>query len=90
VFVYLDDLAPVLHLAAGRLAASGAIAFSVETHAGHGVILRDTLRFAMASRMCARRRRRPRSMSLISRRPRPGSKRIRRSKVLAVLRAAAV
>jgi predicted TPR repeat methyltransferase len=46
VFVYLDDLAPVLHLAAGRLAASGAIAFSVETHAGHGVILRDTLRFA--------------------------------------------
>ena len=46
VFAYLDDLAPVLHLAAGRLAASGAIAFSVETHAGHGVILRDTLRFA--------------------------------------------
>jgi len=46
VFVYLDDLAPVLHLAALRLAASGAIAFSVETHAGHGVILRDTLRFA--------------------------------------------
>jgi predicted TPR repeat methyltransferase len=46
VFVYLDDLAPVLHLAAQRLAASGAIAFSVETHAGHGVILRDTLRFA--------------------------------------------
>jgi len=46
VFVYLDDLAPVLHLAARRLAASGAIAFSVETHAGHGVILRDTLRFA--------------------------------------------
>jgi predicted TPR repeat methyltransferase len=46
VFVYLDDLAPVLHLAALRLAASGAIAFSVETHTGHGVILRDTLRFA--------------------------------------------
>jgi predicted TPR repeat methyltransferase len=46
VFVYLDDLAPVLHLAARRLGASGAIAFSVETHAGHGVILRDTLRFA--------------------------------------------
>jgi predicted TPR repeat methyltransferase len=46
VFVYLDDLAPVLHLAARRLAASGAIAFSVETHAENGVILRDTLRFA--------------------------------------------
>jgi predicted TPR repeat methyltransferase len=46
VFVYLDDLAPVLHLAARRLAASGAIAFSVETHAENGVILHDTLRFA--------------------------------------------
>jgi predicted TPR repeat methyltransferase len=46
VFVYLDDLAPVFHRAARRLAASGAIAFSVETHAASGVILRDTLRFA--------------------------------------------
>jgi predicted TPR repeat methyltransferase len=46
VFVYLDDLAPALRLAARRLAASGAIAFSVETHAEDGVILRDTLRFA--------------------------------------------
>lgn len=46
VFVYLDDLAPVLRWAARRLTASGAIAFSVETHAGDGVILRDTLRFA--------------------------------------------
>jgi predicted TPR repeat methyltransferase len=46
VFVYLDDLAPVLRLAARRLAPSGAIAFSVETHAGDGAILRDTLRFA--------------------------------------------
>jgi predicted TPR repeat methyltransferase len=46
VLVYFDDLAPVLRLAARRLAASGAIAFSVETHAGDGVILRDTLRFA--------------------------------------------
>jgi predicted TPR repeat methyltransferase len=46
VFVYFDDLAPVLRSAARRLAASGAIAFSVETHAENGVILRDTLRFA--------------------------------------------
>jgi predicted TPR repeat methyltransferase len=46
VLVYLDDLAPVLRLAARRLATSGAIAFSVETHAASGVILRDTLRFA--------------------------------------------
>ena len=46
VLVYFDDLAPVLRMAAQRLAASGAIALSVETHAGDGVILRDTLRFA--------------------------------------------
>jgi len=46
VFVYLEDLAPVLRLAARRLPPSGAIAFSVETHAGEGVILGDTLRFA--------------------------------------------
>jgi predicted TPR repeat methyltransferase len=46
VLVYFDDLAPVLRPAARRLAASGAIAFSIETHAEDGVILRDTLRFA--------------------------------------------
>jgi predicted TPR repeat methyltransferase len=46
VFVYLEDLAPVLRLAARLLAASGAIAFTVETHAGDGAILGDTLRFA--------------------------------------------
>ena len=46
VFVYLEDLAPVLRLAARRLTASGATAFTVETHAGGGAILRDTLRFA--------------------------------------------
>ncbi len=50
VFVYLDDLAPVLCRAGRRLAAAGAIAFSVETHAGDGVILRDTLRFAHGER----------------------------------------
>jgi predicted TPR repeat methyltransferase len=46
VFVYLDDLAPVLEGSAQALAADGIIAFSVETHEGDGVILRDTLRYA--------------------------------------------
>jgi predicted TPR repeat methyltransferase len=46
VFMYLDDLAPVLNAAAGVLAPSGTIAFSVETHDGNGVTLRDTLRYA--------------------------------------------
>lgn len=46
VFVYLDDLAPVLHAVAQVLAASGILAFSVETHDGDGVILRETLRYA--------------------------------------------
>ncbi len=46
VFMYLDDLAPVLKAAARVLAPSGLIAFSVETHDGDGVMLRDTLRYA--------------------------------------------
>lgn len=46
VFMYLDDLAPVLAAAAAVLAPSGLIAFSVETHDGDGVILRETLRYA--------------------------------------------
>lgn len=46
VFVYLDDLMPVLTAAALVLAPSGLIAFSVETHEGDGVILRETLRYA--------------------------------------------
>lgn len=44
VFMYLDDLTPVLKAAAKVL--SGLIAFSVETYDGDGVILRDTLRYA--------------------------------------------
>lgn len=44
VFVYLADLRLVLKSIA-RIA-SGLIAFTVETHAGDGVILRDTLRYA--------------------------------------------
>jgi predicted TPR repeat methyltransferase len=44
VFVYFDDLAPVLKAAAQVL--DGLIAISVETHDGDGVLLRDTLRYA--------------------------------------------
>jgi predicted TPR repeat methyltransferase len=44
VFVYLDDLAPVLNAVAQVL--GGILAFSVETHGGHGVVLQDTLRYA--------------------------------------------
>ena len=46
VLMYLDDLAPVLKAAAQVLAPSGLIAFSLETHGGDGVILRETLRYA--------------------------------------------
>ena len=46
VFMYLPDLGPVLQAAARVLAPGGLIAFSVETHAGAGAILRDTLRYA--------------------------------------------
>jgi len=46
VFVYLDDLAPILRAAAQVLASPGILAFSVETHDGDGVILRETLRYA--------------------------------------------
>lgn len=46
VFVYFPDLAAILAAAARVLEAGGILAFTVETHAGDGVILRDTLRFA--------------------------------------------
>lgn len=46
VFMYLADLAPVLRAAAQVAAPSALIAFSVETHDGDGVILRETLRYA--------------------------------------------
>jgi predicted TPR repeat methyltransferase len=46
VFMYLDDLAPVFAAMAAVLAPPGLIAFSVETHDGDGVILRETLRYA--------------------------------------------
>lgn len=46
VFMYLEDLAPVLTQVAQVLASSGQLAFSVETHEGDGVTLRETLRYA--------------------------------------------
>jgi predicted TPR repeat methyltransferase len=46
VFMYLEDLAPVLTPVAQVLASPGQLAFSVETHEGDGVTLRETLRYA--------------------------------------------
>jgi predicted TPR repeat methyltransferase len=46
VFVYVSDLAPVAAAAARVLAPGGRVAFTVETHAGEGVVLQQTLRYA--------------------------------------------
>jgi predicted TPR repeat methyltransferase len=46
VFVYFDDLGPLFKAAAQVVAPAGQLAFSVETHAGDGVLLRETLRYA--------------------------------------------
>ena len=46
VFVYINDLAPVLAAIARVLAPNGMVAFTVETHPGSGVTLLPTLRFA--------------------------------------------
>jgi predicted TPR repeat methyltransferase len=46
VFVYFSNLADILAATAHVLEADGILAFTVETHAGEGAILRDTLRFA--------------------------------------------
>ena len=46
VFMYFEDLAPVLTQVAQVLASLGQLAFSVETHKGDRVILRETLRYA--------------------------------------------
>jgi predicted TPR repeat methyltransferase len=44
--VYLSDLAPVLREVRRVLVAGGALAFTVETHGGEGVILGEGLRYA--------------------------------------------
>jgi predicted TPR repeat methyltransferase len=46
VFVYINDLAPVIAGVARVLAPHGLLAFTVETHSGDGVKLLPTLRFA--------------------------------------------
>jgi predicted TPR repeat methyltransferase len=46
VFVYVNDLAPVLAAIARVLVPRGVVAFTVETHSGKGVALLPTLRFA--------------------------------------------
>ena len=46
VYMYLDDLRPVLRAVAKVLKPNAVVAFSVETHDGGGVMLRDTLRYA--------------------------------------------
>lgn len=46
VYMYLDDLRPVLKAVAKVLKPNVIVAFSVETHDGEGVMLRDTLRYA--------------------------------------------
>jgi predicted TPR repeat methyltransferase len=46
VFVYMKELAPVLAVTAKVMAENALVAFSVETHDGDGVMLRETLRYA--------------------------------------------
>ena len=46
VFVYVNDLAPILIAIARMLAPAGIVAFTVETHSGAGIVLLPTLRFA--------------------------------------------
>jgi predicted TPR repeat methyltransferase len=46
VFMYFDNIEPVLKSAAQVLAPVGQLAFSVETHDGDGILLRETLRYA--------------------------------------------
>jgi len=50
VFVYVNDLGPVLADIARVLAPRGVVAFTVETHSGAGVALLPTLRFAHGER----------------------------------------
>jgi predicted TPR repeat methyltransferase len=46
VFVYINDLAPIIAAIARILAPDGLLAFTVETHFGEGVKLLPTLRYA--------------------------------------------
>jgi predicted TPR repeat methyltransferase len=46
VFMFFDNLAPLIAAIAPCLEVGGVLAFSVETHNGDGVLLRETLRYA--------------------------------------------
>jgi predicted TPR repeat methyltransferase len=46
VFVYINDLIPIMAGIAPVLSSAGRFAFTVETHAGDGVKLLPTLRYA--------------------------------------------
>lgn len=46
---YVGDLAPIFRAARRALSADGLFAFTLETHGGEGVLLRDTLRYAHAA-----------------------------------------
>ncbi len=48
VFVYINDLTPIIAAAARILAPAGLLAFTVETHPGDGMKLLPTLRYAHA------------------------------------------
>jgi predicted TPR repeat methyltransferase len=50
VFVYVHDIAPIAATVARVLASGGLFAFTVETHAGDGVQLLSTLRYAYGRR----------------------------------------
>ena len=45
---YVGDLGPIFHAARTALAPGGLFAFTLETHDGEGVLLRETLRYAHA------------------------------------------
>lgn len=47
-FCYLGDLAPILAESHRVLEPGGLLAFTVETHAGEGILLRETMRYAHA------------------------------------------
>ena len=53
---YMPDLAPLSREVARVLDEGGLFAFTVETHDGDGVILRETLRYAHGAGPCAGRR----------------------------------
>lgn len=46
---YVPDLSDIFHAARQALAPRGLFAFTLETHAGDGILLRDTLRYAHAA-----------------------------------------